>query len=140
MINVKRIFTSGAVTGLIMLIVGGALVPIIGNQMDEVLKNRLLPPLSHGAMAYFAFNSIFLGIGLVGLYALIKTVINSRLWAVITTALIFWFFAYFLANTALVAYGFMPLGLTIIGTAWGLLEVLSGVSIGSILYKDIKNK
>jgi hypothetical protein len=139
-INVKSLFTSGFVAGIIIMIVGGGLVPIIGNQMDEVLKNRLLPPLSNGAMAYFALNSIMLGIGVMGLYALIKTIIHTKLWAVILTSLLFWFFTYFLANAALVAYGFMPLGLTIIGTAWGLLELHIGVLIGSMLYKDIKQK
>jgi hypothetical protein len=139
-INVKSLFMSGFVTGIIIMIVGGGLVPIIGNQMDEVLRNRLLPPLSNGAMAYFALNSIMLGIGAVGFYALIKTIINSRWQAVIITSLLFWFFMYFLANAALVAYGFMPLGLTIIGTAWGLLESFTGILIGSMLYKDIKQK
>jgi hypothetical protein len=139
-INVKSLFTSGFVTGIIIMIVGGGLVPIVGNQMDEVLKNRLLLPLSNGAMVYFAFNSIVLGIGVIGFYALIKTIISSRVMSVIITSLLFWFFTYFLANAALVAYGFMPLGLTIIGTAWGLLELLIGVMIGSILYKDTKQK
>jgi len=139
-INIKSLFTSGFVTGLIIMIVGGGLVPIVGNQMDEVLKNRLLPPLSNGAMVYFALNSIFLGIGVIGFYALIKTIISSRVMAVIITSLLFWFFTYFLANAALVAYGFMPLGLTIIGTAWGLLELLIGVLIGSKLYKATKQK
>src|SRR4051794_24503345 len=115
-INVKGLFISGFVTGIIIMIVGGGLVPIIGNQMDEVLKTRSLPPLSKGAMVYFAFNSIVLGIGVIGFYALVRTITNSRLSAVIIASLLFWFFTYFLANAALVAYGFMPLGLTIIGT------------------------
>ena len=135
-INVKSLLTSGVVTGIIIMIVGGGLVPIVGNQMDEVLKNRLLPPLSNSAMVYFAFNSILLGIGVIGFYTLIKTIISSRMKAVIITSLLFWFFTYFMANAALVAYGFMPSGLTIIGTAWGLLELLIGVLIGSKLYKD----
>ena len=139
-INVKSLFTSGVVTGLIIMTVGVGLVPIVGNQMDEVLKNRLLPPLSNGAMVFFAFNSIVLGIGVIGFYTLIKTKISSRVMAVIITSLLFWFFTYFLANAALVAYGFMPLKLTIIGTAWGLLELLIGVFIGSKLYKDQRIK
>lgn len=137
-INIKSLFTSGAITGIIIMIVGGGLVPIIGNQMDEVLKNRLLPPLSNSAMVYFAFNSIVIGIGVIGFYTLIKPIIKSRLRAVIITSLLFWFFTYFLANAALVAYGFTPLGLTVIGTAWGLLELFLGVLIGSRLYKEAK--
>jgi hypothetical protein len=116
-INTKSLFTSGIVTGLVIMMVGAGLVPIVGNQMDEVLKNRLLPPLSNGAMAYFAFNSIVLGIGAIGFYTLIKTVTSSRVMAVIITSFLFWFFTYFLANAALVAYGFMPVGLTIVGIA-----------------------
>ena len=137
-LNVKSVFTSGIVTGIIIMMVGAGLVPIIGNQMDEVLKSRLLPSLSNGAMAFFAFNSLVLGIGVMGFYALVMPLIKSRLKAVIATSLLFWFFAYFLANAALVAYGFMPLGLTVIGTAWGLLEFLLGVMVGSKLYKEVK--
>jgi ABC-type transport system involved in multi-copper enzyme maturation permease subunit len=135
--NFKSMLVSGTVTGIVIMLVGGCLVPIIGNQMDEVLKNRLLPPISNGAMAYFAFNSIVLGIGVMGFYALVKSTIKSRLKAILTTSLLFWFFTYFLANAALVAYGFMPLGLTVIGTAWGLLELLIGVMIGSKIYKEV---
>jgi hypothetical protein len=139
-INVKSLFLSGTITGTIIMIVGGGLVPIVGNQMDEVFKNRLLPPLSNGAIIYFAFNSIVMGIGVMAFYALIKNSIKSRLRAITITSLLFWFFTYFLANAALVAYGFMPLGLTIIGTAWGFLELIIGVMIGSKIYKDVKPK
>jgi hypothetical protein len=136
-INVKSLFISGFITGIIIIIVGGCLVPIVGNKMDEVLKNRLLPPLSNGAMLYFAFNSIVMGIGVMSLYALIKTAIKSRLKAVTITSLIFWFFTYFLANAALVAYGFMPLVLTVICTAWGVLEVFIALIVGSKIYKEL---
>lgn len=136
-INLKNIFISGSVAGLIIIIIGGCLVPLIGNQMDEVLKNRLLPPLSIGAMIYFAFNSIVFGIGVMGFYALIKTIIKSRFKAIFTASLIFWFFTYFLANAALIAYGFMPIGLTVIGTMWGLLELFLGVMVGSKLYREV---
>ncbi len=135
-INIKSVIISGIIAGMIILLIGAGLVPIIGGQMDEVLKNHLLPPLSNGAMIYFAFNSIFLGIGVMGFYSLVKTIIKSKLKAIFTAALIFWFFTYFLANAALIAYGFMPFALTVIGTAWGLLEMFSGVMVGSILYKS----
>lgn len=138
-INVKSLFLSGIITGIIILIVGGGLVPIIGNQMDEVLKSRLLPPLSYGAMIFFAFCSIINGIGSIGLYVLIKNSVKSRLRAIIITSLLFWFFVYFLANSANVAYGFMPLKLTVIGTIWGLLEFFLGVLVGSKLYREVKN-
>jgi hypothetical protein len=137
-INAKSLLISGISTGIIIMIVGGGLVPIIGNQMDEVLQNRLLPPLSNGAMVYFAFNSIIIGIGIISFYAIIINSIKSRLKSIIVTTLLFWFFTYFLANAALVAYGFMPFRLTVIGTGWGLLELFLGVIVGSKLYKEVE--
>ena len=136
-INFKSFFISGTIAGIVIIIIGGCLVPLIGNQMDEVLKDRFLPPLSIGAMFFFAINSITMGIGVVGLYLLIRTIIKSKLSAILTTSIVFWFFVYFLSSAALVAYGFMPIGLTIIGTSWGLLEVIIGVVVGSKLYRDI---
>lgn len=136
-INLNSIFISGTVAGLVIITIGGCLVPLIGNQMNEVLKNRLLPPLSIGAMIFFAINSITMGIGVVGLHSFIKTITKSKLSAILTTSIIFWFFVYFLSGAALVAYGFMPIGLSIIGTSWGLLEVIMGVVVGSKLYRDV---
>lgn len=137
-INIKSLLLSGIVAGIVIMIIGGGLVPIIGHQMDEVLKNRLLPPLSVGDMAYFAFVSMANGFGVAALYVLLHHAIKSRLKAVFATAGIFWFFGYFLSGGALVAYGFMPLGLTVIGTAWGILELLAGTFAVSYLYKERK--
>lgn len=135
-INLKRLFLSGFVTGIIIMIVGGGLVPIIGPQMDEVLKERLLPPLSPGAMAYFALCSLAMGIALVGLFALLHRFIQSRARAIFAASFLYWLFHCFFANFSLVAYGFMPLGLTVIGTLWAFFELLIGLAIGSRLYKE----
>jgi hypothetical protein len=137
-INVKSVFTSGLVAGIIIIIIGLGLVPILGNQMDAVLESRSLPPLSNGAMSFFAFVSITFGISVIWLYALIHSKFKSKLKAAIVSAIIFWFYAYFLPNAALVAYGFMPFSLSAIGTAWGVLEVLAASIVGSKLYKEVK--
>ena len=137
-INVKSVFTSGLVAGIIIIIIGLGLVPILGNQMDAVLESRSLPPLSNGAMGFFAFVSITFGISVIWLYALIHSKFKSKLKAAIVSAIIFWFYAYFLPNAALVAYGFMPFSLSAIGTAWGVLEVLAASIVGSKLYKEVK--
>ena len=137
-INVKSAFTSGLVAGIIIIIIGFGLVPIIGNQMNEVLESRSLPPLSTGAMGFFAFVSITFGISVIWLYALIQSRFKSKIKAAVVAAIIFWFFAYFLPNAALVAYGFMPYSLSAIGTAWGVLEVLIASIVGSRLYKEVR--
>ena len=46
--------------------------------------------------------------------------------------------AYFLSNTALLAYGFLPAKLVVIGIVWGFFELLLGSIVGSKLYRDAK--
>lgn len=136
-INVKSAFTSGLVAGLIIIVVGFTLIPILGDQMNEVLASRSLPPLSSGAMVFFTLVSITFGVSLVWFYALLLPRFTSKLRAAIVAALIFWVYAYLIPNAALVAYGFMPFSTSAIGTVWGMLEVLTASIVGSRLYKEI---
>ena len=135
-INIKSVFVSGIIAGVIIMLIGAGLVPIVGNQMDKALENLSVPPLSNGAMAYFATISLILGIAIMGVYALIQHKFKSKLKAAVTVSITFWFFTYFWSNAALVAYGFLPLKLVAVGTAWGLLELLVAALVGSILYKS----
>lgn len=133
-INIKRLFTSGLAAGFVILLIGFGLVPILGSQMDEVLKSRSLPPLSAAAMGFFAFVSLANGMGVTGLFVLMESHFKSKTNAALVASMFFWFFAYFLSNSALVAYGFMPFRLTAIGTGWGILEVVIAGIVGSRLY------
>ena len=45
-----------------------------------------------------------------------------------------WFMTYFWSNASMVAFGFMPLSLTVIGTAWGLVELVVAGQAGARLY------
>lgn len=138
-INLKSVFISGLVAGIIILAVGAGLIPIVGDQTDEVLRNRRLPPLGSGAIAYFAVASLILGIFLMGAYALVRPKFESNIKAAITVSIVFWFLTFFWSNAALVAYGFMPLGLVVVGTAWGLLELVLASIVGSKLYREQHN-
>ena len=53
-------------------------------------------------------------------------------------AVFFWFLTYLIANVSMIAYGFMPVRLTVIGTVWGLGELILAAIVGSKLYKDVK--
>lgn len=137
-INFSRFITSGLAAGVLIIIIGFGLVPIIGNQMNDVLKNLSLPPLSPAAMGFFAFVSMANGIAVTGLYILMESRFKSKLKAALIASMVFWFFAYFLSGAALVAYGFMPLTLTAIGTGWGILEVVIAGIVSSKLYSRSK--
>ena len=137
-VNFKSVLISGFITGLIIIISGLGMIPLVGNQMNEVLESRSLPPLSNGAMIYFALMSIILGISMVATYAFIQPSYTSKMKVAIVISIVIWFLTYFWSNAALVAYGFMPFKLAAIGTAWGLLELVLASIIGSKLYKDVK--
>jgi hypothetical protein len=49
-INVKSVFTSGLVSGLLINLSAISMVPVVGNEMNAVLASRGLPPLSNLAM------------------------------------------------------------------------------------------
>lgn len=135
-INVKGLLTSGLVAGLIINISAIFMVPVVGNQMEEALKARNVPPMGGGAMAYFGVMSLFLGIVLVWLYAAVR----PRFWPGPKTAaivsILVWFLAYFGANVSNVVYGFMPTQLTVIGTIWGLVELVVAGEVGARLYNE----
>jgi len=137
-IKFKHIITSGLLAGLLILIIGAGLFPILGNQMDEILESRGVSPMGTGSMVFFASISLVNGIAIVWIYAFIENRFKSKLKAIIIVSVSFWFFTYFLSNSALVAYGFMPLSFVAIGTIWGLLELFIAALVGAKLYNKVK--
>jgi hypothetical protein len=139
-VNVKSIITSGLVCGLIITLSAITMVPVVGDQMELVLASRGLPALSKLAMLYFSMISFINGGFLVFLYAILKDLLGSGIKTAVIISLVFWFFTYFLSNVSMVVYGFMPVKLTVIGTVWGLGELLLAGIVGSRLYKEVNNK
>jgi hypothetical protein len=137
-INLKSVLFTGLISGIIILISALSMVPAVGNEMDEILAGRGLPPLTNWAMVFFCFVSLSNGILLVFLYSMLKPLLESKIKTAIISSLIVFFFSYFLSNASLVAYGFMPLQFTMIGTVWGLGELLLAGLVASGLYKEIK--
>ncbi len=137
-VNLKSVLIAGFVSGIIILISALSMVPAVGNEMDEILASRGLPPLSKWAMVFFCFVSISNGILLVFLYSILKHWFVSKIKTAIISSLIVFFFSYLLSNASLVAYGFMPVKFTIIGTVWGLGELLLAGLVGAGLYKEVK--
>ena len=134
--NVMRFVKAGLIAGLVIILCAIGLVPIVGNEMDLALARLNLPPLSNGAMIYFALVSLFTGFALIWLYVVMLERFKQRTRTALIAALVIWIFGYLLDNVSMVFYGFMPIKVTIIGTAWGLLELGAGSLIGSRFYKE----
>lgn len=133
-INVKRVLTGGLVAGVIINVSGIAMVPLVGKQMDMVLMDRNLPPMSGGAMAYFGLMSLVLGVFLVWMYAAVRPLLGPGPKTAAIVSVLVWFMTYFWSNASMVAFGFMPISLTAIGTAWGLVELVVAGQVGARLY------
>lgn len=134
--NAIKIFKVGLIAGIIICISAVTMVPVVGNQMDLALAKFNLPPLSLSAMIFFLFVSLSLDVTLIWLYAAILPRFKQKKKTAIIAALVLWFPGNCLPNLANVVYGFMPIGLTIIGIIWGLGELLIAGLIGSLLYKE----
>lgn len=139
-LRLKNILASGIVAGIVISLSAVTMVPVVGNEMDTVLAARGLPPLSNAAMAYFCCISLIFGIALVFLYAALNPGFGSWIKRAITVALIVWILAYLLNNISLAVYGFMPVRLVIIGSVWGLMELLLGSIVGSRLYEKSQKR
>ena len=139
-IKLKNIITSGLLSGFLILTIGACLFPMLGNQMDEILASHKVPPMGIGSMIYFAVISLVLGAAILTAYALIESQVKSKQKTIVIISLTFWFFTYFWSNSALVAYGFMPLSFVITGTLWGLLEIYIATLFGTKLYDKLNRK
>lgn len=134
--NAINIFKVGLIAGIIICISAVTMVPVVGNQMDLALAKFNLPPLSLSAMIFFLFVSLSLGVTLIWLYAAMLPRFKQQKKTVLIAAIVLWFPGNCLPNLANVVYGFMPIGLTVIGIIWGLGELLIAGLIGSLLYKE----
>lgn len=131
------ILKTGLIAGIIICISAALMVPVVGNQFDLALAKFNLPPLSISDMIFFFIVSLSMGIMLMALYSVLFPIYKHHLKTIIISSLIIWFPGNLLANLSNVVYGFMPIGLTLIGIVWGFGELLIAGYVGGSLYKKV---
>jgi hypothetical protein len=135
-INYRRVSLGGLIAGVIIVLSAITMVPVVGNEMSLALQKFNLPPLSIISMLYFIVVSLLMGFVLIYLYAVAIPRMKEGITTSIKISLIVWLIGYMLPNFANVVYGFMPIKLTIIGTVWGLFELVIAAIVGSRFYKE----
>jgi hypothetical protein len=135
-IQAKRVLGPGLAAGLVINLSAFTMVPVVGGRFDAALAARGLPPLSPGAMAFFAAVSLTLGVVLVWLYAAVRPRLGPGPTTAAISAAFVWLVGYLLPNIALAVYGFLPASLVAIGTLWGLGELLLASLIGARFYRE----
>ncbi len=134
--NPKRILIGGLVAGLIINASAVVMVPLVGHQMDEALRARNLPPMGSGAMMFVGVMSLVLGVALIWLYAAVRPRFGPGPKTAVIVSVLVWFLAYFFGNVSNVVFGFMPVRLTVVGTVWGLVELVVAGQVGARLYHE----
>ncbi|MBI5066618.1 MAG: DUF1761 domain-containing protein [Deltaproteobacteria bacterium] len=134
-IDVKRMLAGGLAAGVLINLSALAMVPAVGEQMEAALRERGIAPLGPAAAAWVVVLSLILGVILVWLYAAIEPRLGPGTQTAAVAALLVWFLAYCAPNVSNVVFGFMPLGLTVVGTVWGLVELLLAGAVGACIYR-----
>lgn len=135
-INLTRTFVAGGVAGLVIVASAMLMVPVVGPQWTSALEARNVAPMTDAAMLFVGLWSVVLGVALVGLYAAVQPRLGPGPRTAAIVSLLVWLLAYFGANAGLVAYGFVPLSLAVVGTLWGLVELVVAGQVGAWVYRD----
>ena len=134
-IRMGRVIAGGLVAGLIVNIGETLLnVPLLGEQMEQALQVRSLPPVGGGAIAYFVV--FLLGIAIVWTYAAVRPRLGPGPKTAVIIGVLAWFMTLVWSGGTQVAMGVMPLHLTLLGLAWGLGEILIASLAGAKLYRE----
>jgi hypothetical protein len=136
-INTRGVITGGLVAGLVINISETILnVPVAGAQMEAALKDRNLPPIGGGSIAFFVLMSFIVGIVMVWLYAAVRPRLGPGPKTAVIIGVMTWFLSYFFSGTGQLAMGLMPVSLTVLGLVWGLVELVLAAWVGARLYSE----
>ncbi len=135
-IQAKRVVGGGLVAGLVICASAALMVPVVGDEMAAAQAALGVPPMGPGAMAFFFAFSLSLGLLVVWLYAALLPRFGPGPRTALLVAVLLWFLTSFSSSAANLAYGFMPLGLTVVGMVWGLAELVVAALVGTRLYRE----
>jgi hypothetical protein len=136
-INIGRVLLGGLLAGVIVNIGETVLnVVVAGQAMETALAARNLPPVGGSAIGGFVVITFLLGVLTVWLYAAIRPRFGPGPGTAVIAALVVWFFAYFHQSAAMVLMGILPAKVMVLGTVWGLVEMVVASIAGAWAYKE----
>ena len=134
-INWGRVVIGGLVAGLIMnfgeFILNGLL---FAKTIEERLSRINLPPPDGTFIAKAVGLTFVVGIIGVLIYAAMRPRLGAK--SAMVAALVVWFLAYVYSGVMMSALGIFSSGLTVIGFAWGLFEIIIAIYAGAWFYKE----
>jgi hypothetical protein len=136
-INVGRVILGGLVAGVVINIAETILnLAVVAQSMEDALPARNLPPVGGAAIGGSGLETFIGGIVTVWLYAAIRPRFGAGAGTAVIAAAVVWFFAYLHQSFALVLMGVFPAKVMVVGTVWGLAEVVVASIVGAWVYKE----
>jgi len=136
-INSGRVLLGGLLAGVVLNAGETVLnVVVAGQAMETALASRNLPPVGGPAIGGFVVITFLLGILTVWLYAAIRPRFGPGPGTAVIAALVVWFFAYVHQSAAMVLMGILPGKIVVLGTVWGLVEIVVASIAGAWVYRE----
>jgi hypothetical protein len=136
-INIGRVILGGLLAGLVINITETVLnVVVLAQAMEDALRARNLPPVGGPAIGGFVLETFLVGIVTIWLYAAIRPRFGAGAGTAVIAAVVVWVFAYLHQSLALVLMGVFPAKVMMVGTLWGLAEIVVASMAGAWVYKE----
>jgi hypothetical protein len=108
----------------------------MADQISAALARLNLPPVSGSAVAVFLLSGFLLGIATVWLYAAIRPRFGPGATTAAYAGLFIWLVGYVWGSVGYMMMGIFPLRLILIGTVWGLVELIAAAEAGAWAYRE----
>lgn len=136
-INMGRVVVGGLLAGLLINVSEAILNGVLfGEENNAALAALNRPPMDNGMIVWFVILGFGLGIVAVWLYAAIRPRFGPGVRTAVLASLAVWVLAYLYPNTFIAVMGLFPTRLMVIGTAWGLVEVVVATIAGAWAYTE----
>lgn len=136
-INMGRVVMGGLLAGLIVNISESILNGVLfAKEMDAAMAALNRPPIDSSMIVWFILFGFVMAIVAVWLYAAIRPRFGSGPRTAAIAAVAVWLLAYLYPSTFFMAMQLFPTKLILVGTLWGLPEIVIATIAGAWLYKE----
>lgn len=136
-INLGRVVIGGLVAGLIInigeFILNGVLLE---QQMTAAMAALNKPPVSASMIVWFVLFGFGLGCTLVWTYAAIRPRFGAGVKTAVCASTLVWGLAYLYPNIFMIIINLFPRDMIVMGTVWGLIEVIVAGIAGAWAYTE----
>jgi len=137
-INFTRVIVGGLLAGLIInigeFIFNGVL---FADEMNQAMAALNRPPVANSMVVWFLVFAFGLGVMLVWLYAAIRPRFGPGVNTAVCASLTIWGLAYLYPTLFFIVMQLFPTRMLVIGTVWGLFEVVIAGVAGAWAYTEV---